>query len=70
MKGRLFQITPLLLAVMMFIVWMQPETAEAVGRLPEVGGYGVILQDGAIPPCDEVLGRSFSIEDGVPGDVG
>ena len=45
MKGRLFQITPLLLAVMMFIVWMQPETAEAVGRLPEVGGYGVILQD-------------------------
>jgi len=45
MKGRLFQIAPLLLAVMMFIGGMPPETAEAAGRLPEVGGYGVILQD-------------------------
>ena len=46
MKRRLFQIAPfVILAVMMFIGGMPPESAEAVGRLPEVGGYGLILND-------------------------
>ena len=45
MKQYVVKVGLLFFPVMMFVLAIQPDTAEAVGRLPEVGGYGLITQE-------------------------